>query len=340
MRIKIWKILIAGIMTCVMGAIFCAQSQAQDIWKREIDAAKNMIWEEKLAKEIGFLADTLCKGRGTGTKGSVEAARWITEKFKRTGMYRFGDTYVKHVWTGKGVVGHNIMGMVPGSLKSPCDRYIVIGAHYDHIGQLNGKVYPGADANASGVVAMASLSEMFTVLRMLGKSLGHSLIFVAFDAKELDMAGSQAFWRMIQEGDLKDPLSGRKITADKIDLMVNIDQIGSTLSPLSKDRDDFMIMLGEHSLPHKKRGLLEECNRRYGIGMELDLTYYGSENFTRIFYRLSDQKVFVDNGIPAVMFTSGITMNTNKTRDTAASLDMKILRKRIFLIFHWIDKML
>ena len=78
----------------------------------------------------------------------------------------------------------------------------------------------------------------------------------------------------------------------------------------------------------------------YGIDMDIDLTYYGSKDFTRMFYRLSDQRVFIDNGIPAVLFTSGITMNTNKTRDTAQTIDLEILRKRILLMYHWLEKML
>ena len=78
----------------------------------------------------------------------------------------------------------------------------------------------------------------------------------------------------------------------------------------------------------------------FGINLDLCLTYYGSQNFTKIFYRLSDQRVFVDNKVPAVLFTSGITMNTNKTRDTAASLDMEVLKKRITLMYHWIESML
>ena len=78
----------------------------------------------------------------------------------------------------------------------------------------------------------------------------------------------------------------------------------------------------------------------FAIDMEIDLTYYGSRNFTQMFYRLSDQRTFIDNGIPAVLFTSGITMNTNKTRDTEDTIDYEILQKRIFLIYHWLDKML
>ena len=121
---------------------------------------------------------------------------------------------------------------------------------------------------------------------------------------------------------------------------VNIDQIGSTLSPVRNDRKDYLIMLGTDSLPKNKRMNLEACNGLYGTDLDLCLSYYGSQTFTRVFYRLSDQRIFVDNHIPAVLFTSGITMNTNKTRDTAASLDMEVLRKRISLIFHWIEEML
>ena len=99
-------------------------------------------------------------------------------------------------------------------------------------------------------------------------------------------------------------------------------------------------MLGNNSLKPSQRDLLHYCNKAYAIDMEIDLTYYGSKNFTQMFYRLSDQRVFVDNRIPAVLFTSGITMNTNKTRDTVASLDMEILQKRIYLMYHWLEEML
>ena len=156
----------------------------------------------------------------------------------------------------------------------------------------------------------------------------------------MDMAGSEALWKLIDYGMLKDPLTGKSISKDKIDLMVNIDQIGSTLSPIHKDREDYIIMLGTNSLPKKKRTNLEVCNKVSGTDLDICLDYYGSQTFTKLFYRLSDQRIFVDNRIPAVLFTSGITMNTNKTRDTAASLDMEVLKKRITLMYHWIESML
>lgn len=327
-------------MAAALFLIPAGAAQSQDNMSREHLKAKQTVTESKLDYQLSFLCDSLCQGRGFATPGGYEAAFWLEEQFGRIGLLKMGHTYGRRVYIEPEKIGRNIVGMLPGSKYFTRDNYIIVGAHFDNLGELGGRMYPGADSNASGTVALLNIAEMMKTIRDLGKSHNYNIIFVAFDGKEHDMAGSKAFWKMIEYGQLKDPQTGRTITRDRISLMVNIDQIGSTLSPLTKGRDDFMIMLGEHSIPHKKRGLLEECNRRYGIGMELDLTYYGSENFTRIFYKLSDQKVFAENGIPAVMFTSGITMNTNKTRDTAASLDMKILQKRIFLIFHWIDKML
>lgn len=77
---------------------------------------------------------------------------------------------------------------------------------------------------------MTSLAEMFSSMKTIGKVYGKSIIFAAFDGNEMNLAGSSALWRSISEGDLTDPFSGKAITKEKISLMVNIDQIGSSLS--------------------------------------------------------------------------------------------------------------
>lgn len=326
----------------ICAAIFVSppQAAAQNAWTREHEAARSMVSAPVLLAQIGFLSDSLCQGRATGTRGNAEAAFWIQRHFAQAGLLKFGDSYARRIYAGNGTFGRNIIGMLPGSTHFSRDRYVIVGAHFDHLGILNGKMYPGADANASGTVAMINLAKMLSAMRKIGKTHDSNIIFVAFDGKEVDMVGSKAFWRMIENGQLKDPQTGAVITRRQISLMVNIDQIGSTLSPLRPDRKDFMIMLGTHSLKPVKRELLQACNRMFAIDLDISLTYYGSENFTNMFYRLSDQRVFVDNGIPAVLFTSGITMNTNKTRDTPQTLDAEIMRKRILLMYHWIEKML
>lgn len=304
-------------------------------------AAQNVVWESRLQKQVEFLCDSLCEGRATGTRGGAEAAFSIIRSFHEAGLAPLGDSYSMSFYTADSLrIGHNIIGMIPGSKKAPVDSYIIVGAHYDHLGLLGGCIYPGADSNASGVVAMTTLAEMFSSMKTLGRTYASSIIFVAFDAKELSMAGSEDLWGRIESKQLEDPFSGRPITRDRIKLMVNIDQIGSSLSPLKSGREDFMIVLGGHSLREYDFEWLSLCNRFYGIHLELSDSYYGSENFTRLFYTLSDQKVFVNHKVPALLFTSGITMNTNKTYDTPHSLNYGVLRRRILLIYHWLDKMM
>ena len=327
------------IFSVIILLLHCNGISAQNVWVREHEPARLMISEERLEREIGFLSDSLCQGRGTGTGGGSAAAFWIHRKFENAGLLKFDGSYSQNVWISRELTGHNIVGMLPGSHKKQCDRYIIVGAHYDHLGFLDGKMYPGADSNASGTVAMTSLAEMLSLMKKEGRSYSCNIIFVAFDAKEHNMAGSESFWKLIEFGLLKDPVSGKRITKEKIEFMVNIDQIGSTLSPIS-GRKDFIIMLGNGSLKPESRDNILDVNRFYGLYMDIGLSYYGSDNFTKVFYRLSDQRIFIDNDVPAVYFTSGITMNNNKTYDNASSLNYPVLQKRIYLIYHWIDRMI
>ena len=320
--------------------MLCINAHATDSWNKEREKAKSMITHEKLAREISFLTDSICQGRASGTRGSMEAAMWVRRKFDEAGLTGMTDSWTQGFIASNGIRGRNVIGMLPGSKSIPCDRYIIIGAHYDHLGILDGKMYPGADSNASGVTAMTSLAEMFGAMRKMGRIYGSNIIFVAFDANEYDLKGSGALWDMMEHGRLRNPLTGETVTKDKISLMVNIDQIGSSLAPVSKDRKDYIIMLGTSSLKKDRRDLLHRCNLEEGIGMDIALDYYGSDNFTKIFYTLSDQKVFVENRLPAVLFTSGITMNNNKTWDRTENLDIDIYLKRIRLMYHWIEKML
>ena len=318
----------------------CMSASARGDWKTETATSLASADEEKLYREISFLADSLCAGRATGTRGATEAAFWIERKFANAGLLKINGSFASHFTTPTGAAGHNIIGMIPGALSMPRDKYIIIGAHFDHLGELDGKLYPGADANASGTVVLTSLADIFSSMKEMGRVYDTNIIFAAFDGKEMGMSGSAALWKLIDYSMLKDPLTGKPITKDKITAMVNIDQIGSSLSPVRSSRADYLLMLGNESLPKDKRMNLEACNMLHDINLDLCLSYYGSKTFTDVFYRLSDQKVFVENRIPAVFFTSGITMNTNKTRDNAENLNYEVLRKRINLIYHWIETML
>ena len=181
---------------------------------------------------------------------------------------------------------------------------------------------------------------MFTTMRLFGKSWSSNILFVAFDAKELSMGGSNAFWKALEDGHLVEPVSGKAISPSQIRLMVNIDQVGGVSEPLHRGRKDYLIMLGNDSLPKSRRELASYVNRNGDLGLDLGFDYYGSARFTELFYRLSDQRVFVDHKCPAILFTSGITMTTNKVSDTPDTIDFDVLRKRIMYIFTWIEKVI
>lgn len=304
-------------------------------------AAHNLIWDKRLRQRVEFLCDSLCEGRACGTRGGVEAAFEIIRIFRKSGLLPFDGSYSQSFYTADSIkTGHNIIGMIPGSTKRPPKSYIIVGAHYDNLGILAGSLYPGADSNASGTASLCSIAEMFSTMKILGKVYDSSIIFVAFDANNLNKAGSEELWKRLSGNHLTDPLTGKTITPKDIRLMINIDQIGSSLSPLDSGRPDYLIMLDGKSINNTDKDWLSLCNRLYSTHLELTDSYYGSENFTKIFYRLSDQQIFADHRIPAVLFTSGITLNNNKTYDSPGTLNYDVLRRRTILIFHWIERML
>lgn len=338
--------------------------------------AEKYISSESLRREVEFLSAPSFGGRASGTRGATEAAFWISRHYASIGLMPFdgswsrsfrlpaeGGTDGMHGTGGtdgmrgtggtdgtgggsalknddegcRGAVGRNIIGFLPGKNTSGKDKYVIIAAHYDSHGVIDGNLYPGADSNASGVVAMLNLAVMFGKMKELGRDYGKNLIFVATDAKERNSAGAEALMAEIRSGSLRNPSSGETITMDKIYATVVLDIIGSTLEPIHKGRNDFLIMLSGGQFTFD----LTRANEGPGLGLDIATNYYGSQSFTEMFHRrFGDQKVFTQNGLTCAVFTSGITMLTNKTSDTAGTLDYEILRKRIFLIFHWLEKIL
>ena len=297
--------------------------------------AESIATEEALRARVEFLTDTLCGGRATGTPGATWAVAGIGRQFAGSGLLPSRDGYFRGFRTMAGKTGHNVVGFFPGT----GDRYVVIASHFDHIGTLQGTLYPGADSNASGVAALTTLARMFQHLKELGRTYSHTLIFVALDAKEQSLGGSHHLWNEIAGGLLTDPRNGHVISPKEIDRMVNIDQIGGTEAPLRPSRPDYMIMLCEPE--NGRRDALMIANMNTGIGLDLGFDYYGSKDFTRVFYRsISDQKPFLEHGIPSVMFTSGITLRNNKADDDADSLDYGIFRRRVLAIFHYLVRVI
>ena len=281
---------------------------------------ENLISEQEQKSVLCYLSDDMTEGRESGSIGKQYAEQFIREKFKEYGLRPFNWAYTQSFPRNDTTVIRNVVGVVPASV--PSDEYIVICAHYDHLGVLGGQVYNGADDNASGVTALLGIAKLFSAMRTDGFNLKKNLIFAAFDGKEFSMAGSRHF------------LAHLPFSKSQISCVINMDILGSTLVPLHKNTPEYIIVLGNGTLPEEKRNAVNYCNYRRGMRLDLDHTFYGSRDFTRMMYEQGDHATFADAGIPALFFTSGFHQHTYKPSDDAEIIDFKVLRKRTLLIFN------
>jgi Zn-dependent M28 family amino/carboxypeptidase len=184
----------------------------------------------QLLEDLRILSADDMQGRQAGTAGGEKARAYVVERFKASGIQPFGESYT-HPFTftsGRGESATerkaaNVLGFVTGSQSS--SRYIVVSAHYDHIGVRNGEVFNGADDNASGTAALFSIAKHFSANRT-----ANSLLFAAFDAEESGMRGARAF------------LAKPPVDPATLVLNVNVDMIG-------RDPDDKLFVTGTHQQP-------------------------------------------------------------------------------------------
>jgi len=147
----------------------------------------------QLLADVRILSADDMEGRDTGAPGGERARAYIVSRleaigiaappvgrlqpFSAQGRTRAGP---------KTFNGTNILGLIPGTRRT--DRYIVISAHYDHVGVNEGQIYNGADDNASGVATMLELAT-----RLKASPPEHSVIIVAFDGEERGLIGAKHF---------------------------------------------------------------------------------------------------------------------------------------------------
>ena len=101
------------------------------------------------------------EGRLPGTAGGAKARAYILRRYKEAGIQPIGESFERPFSfggrrTATDQNGVNIVGVVRGR-RAP-DRYIVISAHFDHLGVRDGQIFNGADDNASGVAALLAVA--------------------------------------------------------------------------------------------------------------------------------------------------------------------------------------
>jgi Zn-dependent M28 family amino/carboxypeptidase len=264
-------------------------------------AIKNdSITDAEIAEIIDTLSSDYMEGRLFGSPGEKKAAGFIENFLKQNQIPPFYKNYRDSI-TVSARTGFNIIGLIEGSDSILKQEYIILSAHYDHIGILPGmkdSVYNGANDNATGVSAVLSIARQLVIR----KKCKRSVIVALFTGEEVGLLGSKEFARKIKE-------SGKNIYCQ-----VNIDMIGSML----KGEPGKVYLSG-----FEKSNMAEVMNR-----------YAGKEAFIRsskadmigVFSLSDNYPVYQNLKIPAHTFCTfdfGNYKHYHKTTDEVQNIDIQ-----------------
>jgi len=267
-------------ITCMLFCSFClanAQNTTTDYLKQHVFT----------------LASDSLKGRKAGSEESTRAARYIIEQWQAIGIQPYKDNDYFYAFDKY----KNIIGIIESGDESRKNEYIVIGAHYDHLGfkikDNDTIIYNGADDNASGT---AALIETARILKNRQNELKRSVILVAFDAEEVGLVGSTRFVRE------------KLFSSGSIKLMMSVDMVGwySTNGAVE--------YAGTGSFKNSER-IMNEANL-IPTGLKVK-----AEAFEKNMFVATDTKPFAQAGIPTLAVTTGTKSPYHKPKDDADLID-------------------
>lgn len=276
-------------------------------------AAARHVDRERLMSDLRALADPALEGRGTGTAGGLRARAWVEAQFAAIGLHPAGSSGYLQPFTfaPRSVRGlrpvrqprppwsagtaANVVARIEGTAGGA--RTLVISAHYDHIGVSGGIVYPGADDNASGVAVLLAAAR-----HIHAAPLRHPVLFIAFDAEELDLQGARAF------------VASSLAPLSRMALAVNLDMVSRS------DRNE-IFAAGTHHAPWLLP-ILHDVQGRSAVGIR-----FGHDRPPSLAGGLddwtlqSDHGPFHEAGVPFVYFGVEDHADYHAPSDTADKVD-------------------
>lgn len=228
------------------------------------------------------LSSDALEGRATGTAGNAAARGFILKRFEKLGLRPLGDGYEHDfpaqpneenpdVVPSKGV---NIVGWVAGETPGE-GPMLVVTAHYDHLGIVDGEIYNGADDNASGTAALIAIAEYLERNPPV-----HDVVFAALDAEEIDLQGAA------------DLIMSGVLDLDRIALNINFDMV-------SRSEEGELYVAGTYHYP-ELLPLIEQVSTQAPVKLLIghdtpDLGYFDWTD-------ASDHAQFHEAGIPFLYF--------------------------------------
>lgn len=281
-------------------------------------------------KDIEWLAGPEQKGRRSGSEDEARAAAWIAKALDDAKIPKWEDQRVVPFTYSANAPkkSANVVGVIE---PHGADRreVIVLGAHYDHLGERNGKVYYGAEDNASGTAVVLAIARALEARR---GELGRRVVIAFFGAEEMGLHGSQA---MVKTWDFKK----HPVTA-----MVNVDMIGrplvdqpalwltARLFGVLSDVEPAKavgVMLPDKASPELQKTVTDAC-AAHGIRAVYtsDLPDALRAKVEQIAKGRSDHAPFEEKNVPFAFFSSGESTDYHEPTDTPDRLTPSILEAR------------
>lgn len=201
--------------------------------------------------------------------------------------------------------GANVIGLLPGTDPAVADEAVVIGAHYDHLGRVDQKLYPGADDNASGTATVVGLARAFAAAGRTGRTL----VFALFGGEELGLIGSGHY------------VTNPVVPLSRTVAMVNFDMVGRL--------GDRRVNVAGGDSGAGLRALAGEAAQKEGITINLQGSPYGP----------SDHSQFYDAGVPVLFFHTGSHDDYHRPTDTADKIDADGMARVAAIAVRVIDRL-
>lgn len=202
--------------------------------------------------------------------------------------------------TEEAIVGQNVLGYIPGSDSLLREELIVITAHYDHVGIIDGEIHNGADDDGSGTVSVLELAQAFQEAVKAGEGPKRSVLLMTVVGEEKGLLGSEWY--------TDHPIWPLEQTVANL----NIDMIGR-VDEAHPDDDRYVYLIGSDKLSSELHEISENANSTY-TNLALDYTFNAPDDPNRFYYR-SDHYNFAKNNIPVIFYFSGVHEDYHRPGD-------------------------
>jgi len=221
----------------------------------------------------------------------------------------------------------NVLGLIEGSDPRLRHEVVVVGAHYDHDGEYNGEIWPGADDNASGTAGVIALARAFG---NGSKAPARSILLCAFAGEEKGEVGSQHY------ADHPVFPIERTVAMLQMDMIGRNEEHGSNRGlrlereTSSQNANSVNIIGATFSLDLRRT--METANVQIGLDMK-----FRYDDTPENLLRRSDQWAFLQKGIPSLFVHTGEHPDYHRPSDTADKINYPKMEKIVKLVYRAVD---